>query len=224
MNLKSYSRGIGAGLIVAALVLGLGAKPEKMSDDAVKKRASELGMIESQTLTDLTTSISDTTSTDKDVTVSDDKEDIKSGTEASVSTKTSTGADETGISTDDGKDADVTDTSDKTKPDGPEFKEPDEETVPPIIPEEVTPPPINPLPEDETGFTAGDQGVEIVVIRGDSSVSVARRMYEAELVESAVEFDRYLCENGYDKVICVGTYNIPYGLSFEEMARIITRR
>ncbi len=221
MNLKSYSRGIGAGLIVAALVLGLGAKPEKMSDAAVKKRASELGMIESQTLTDLTTSISDTTSTDKDVTVSDDKEDINSGTETSVSTQTSTGADETGTSTEDGKDTDV---SDKTESDGPEFKEPDEETVPPIIPEEVTPPPINPLPDDEPGFTAGDQGVEIVVIRGDSSVSVARRMYEAELVESAVEFDRYLCENGYDKVICVGTYNIPYGLSFEEMARIITRR
>ena len=224
MNLKSYSRGIGAGLIVAALVLGLGAKPEKMSDAAVKKRASELGMIESQTLTDLTTSISDAASADTDVTVSDDKEDIKSGTETSVSTDSSAGADVTETSADDGKDADVSDTSDKTEQNGPEFKEPDAETVPPIIPEEVTPPPINPLPEDETGFTAGDQGVEIVVIRGDSSVSVARRMYEAELVESAVDFDRYLCENGYDKVICVGTYNIPYGLSFEEMAKIITRR
>ena len=56
------------------------------------------------------------------------------------------------------------------------------------------------------------------------SVSVARRIYEAGLVESAVEFDKYLCDNGYDKVISVGTYNIEYGMDFDEIARVITRK
>ncbi len=65
---------------------------------------------------------------------------------------------------------------------------------------------------------------EFSVMRGDSSVRVARHMFEAGLVESAVEFDEFLCKNGYDHSISVGTYEIPYGLDFETMAKIITRR
>lgn len=49
-------------------------------------------------------------------------------------------------------------------------------------------------------------------------------MFEAGLVESAVEFDKFLCSNGYDHSISVGTYEIEYGLDFETMAKIITRR
>ena len=70
----------------------------------------------------------------------------------------------------------------------------------------------------------GEDGATITVIRGDSSVSVARRLYEAGLVESAVEFDKYLCDNGYDKVISVGTYDIHYGMDFADIAKLITRR
>ena len=62
------------------------------------------------------------------------------------------------------------------------------------------------------------------VMRGDSSVRVARHLFEAGMVESAVEFDKYLCQNGYDHSISVGTYEIAYGLDFETMAKIITRR
>ena len=43
MNLRSYLRGIGAGLIVAALVLGFN-KRTKINDEYVKRRAAELGM------------------------------------------------------------------------------------------------------------------------------------------------------------------------------------
>lgn len=201
MNLKSYSRGIGAGLIVAALVLGVGTKAEKMSDDDVKKRAVELGMIESVALVDINNDTASKTS----VSVEDIKKE-EALPEADVTANEGT----------DVKDSEST----------PEFKEPDEVTVPPIVSveEEITPPPIDPLPEDETGFTEEEDGVEIVVIHGDSSVSVSRRMYEAGLVESAVEFDRFLCENGYDKVVSVGHYKIPFGLSFDEMAQIITGR
>lgn len=207
MNLKSYSRGIGAGLIVAALVLGLGSKPEKMSDSDVKKRAAELGMIESSTLMEMNNEIASTEAS-ASISEEDRMEDV---------------TDETEGNTEETKD-DVS---------GAEFVEPDKETVPPVnvpisLPElednEILPPAINPLPEDESGYTEVADGVEIVVIRGDSSVSVARRMFEAGLVESAVEFDKFLCSNGYDKVISVGTYTIPYGLTFEEMADILTRK
>lgn len=90
--------------------------------------------------------------------------------------------------------------------------------------DDITPPAIDPLPDDETGFTSNGETVEIKVISGDSSVSVSRRLFEAGLVESAVEFDSFLCENHYDKFICVGTYDIEVGSDFETMAKIITRR
>lgn len=205
MNLKSYSRGIGAGLIVAALVLGVGNKVEKMSDADVRKRARELGMIESSTLVDKN---SETLVSTEEVKAEKPKEE-----ENTTSVSEDVSSNEESVLLIDGN--------------APEEKEPDEVTVPPILPEEeeeITPPPINPMPEDETGFTESEDGVEIKVIHGDSSVSVSRRMYEAGLVESAVEFDKYLCEHGYDKVVCVGTYKIPFGLTFDEMAQIITGR
>lgn len=87
-----------------------------------------------------------------------------------------------------------------------------------------TPPSIDPMPEDDTGFTVNEETVEIRVISGDSSVSVSRRVFEAGLVESAVEFDQYLCKEGYDKYICVGTYDIPSNADFETLAKILTRR
>ena len=82
---------------------------------------------------------------------------------------------------------------------------------------------INPLPEGEDGYVAGEETVKITIVRGDSSVSVSRRLFEAGLIESAVEFDQYLCNNGYDKRISVGNYEIPYGLDFEGIAKTIAR-
>ena len=46
MKLRYYLRGLGIGMLVAALVLILSGAGGKMSDEAVKKRASELGMVE----------------------------------------------------------------------------------------------------------------------------------------------------------------------------------
>ncbi len=210
MNLKSYARGIGAGLIVAALVLGIGSKREKLTDEQIKLRATELGMIESSTLTQINTETSSETSTS----VEEVKEEIDKAPETADISDNEQGNKE-----------DITESSSHEPI--PELKEPDEVTVDPILPEpeeEKTPASIDPMPEEETGYTAGDESVTILVVRGDSSVSVARRMYEAGLVDSAVEFDKYLCENGYDKIISVGTYEIAFGLSFEDMAKIITRR
>ena len=76
--------------------------------------------------------------------------------------------------------------------------------------------------EDADG-TEPAETVTITVVKGDSSVSVSRDLEEAGLVESAKDFDRYLCNNGYDKRISVGTYEIPIGTSEEKIAKIITR-
>ncbi len=71
---------------------------------------------------------------------------------------------------------------------------------------------------------APDNGVVTFEVKqGDSSVSVARRAEEMGLVESAVEFDRFLCQNGYDRRISPGSYQISAMASQKEIADKITR-
>ena len=65
--------------------------------------------------------------------------------------------------------------------------------------------------------------VTVSVVSGDSSWSVAKRMEEVGLVDSAKEFDAFLCGNGYDKRISVGTYEISSNATWEDMAKIITK-
>ena len=68
-----------------------------------------------------------------------------------------------------------------------------------------------------------EETITVSVVSGDSSWSVAKRMEEVGLVDSAKEFDAFLCGNGYDKRISVGTYEISSNAAWEDMAKIITK-
>ena len=54
--------------------------------------------------------------------------------------------------------------------------------------------------------------------------SVAREMKEAGIIQNAKKFDNYLIKNGYAKKVYAGTYQIPKGASYYDIARIITRQ
>ena len=65
---------------------------------------------------------------------------------------------------------------------------------------------------------------QITVSSGDGSDTVARKLYEAGLISDASAYDRYLCQNGYDKKICTGVKTIPAGAGEAEIAKILTTR
>ena len=65
---------------------------------------------------------------------------------------------------------------------------------------------------------------QITVSGGDGSDTVARKLYEAGLISDASAYDRYLCQNGYDKKICTGVKTIPAGAGEAEIAKILTTR
>ena len=65
---------------------------------------------------------------------------------------------------------------------------------------------------------------QITVSSGDGSDTVAKKLYEAGLVSDAAAYDRYLCQNGYDKKICTGVKTIPAGAGEAEIAKILTTR
>ena len=89
----------------------------------------------------------------------------------------------------------------------------------PVAPEET---PVS--PKDGNPDTPAGETVTLVIGRGESSTTVSKNLKKAGIVEDAAAFDRFLCNNGYDKKIITGTYEIPYGASEEEIAKIITRK
>lgn len=96
----------------------------------------------------------------------------------------------------------------------------------PVAPEETPEAPEEtPVsPEDGNPDTPTGETVTLVIGRGESSTTVSKNLKKAGIVEDAAAFDRFLCNNGYDKKIITGTYEIPYGASEEEIAKIITRK
>ena len=70
----------------------------------------------------------------------------------------------------------------------------------------------------------GSQNIGTVTIRvdsGDGSLTISRKLEQAGLVSSAFDFDLYLCQNGYDKRLNVGIFEIPVNADHEQMARIL---
>lgn len=188
MKLRTYLRGLGLGLIVAALVTGVGSQ-QTMSDEQIKSRAKELGMMEGHTYlnqVDAAIETEETTETEETAeTVI--VETLES--ESRVELESETAAEETKA----------------------------QETAP-----EAESEPVEESREQPVEDTMAPETVTFQIHSGDSSVSVAKRLAEAGLVEDAKAFDRYLCQNGYDKKIRTGTYEIQSDSSNEEIAKIIT--
>lgn len=197
MKLKYYLRGLGIGILVTAVIMGIASGKRQMTDEEVRARAKELGMVESTVLSH----IADMTQPD--------------GTEP--------------------ENKEVDESEPAAMPEESEAADALEESEPAPMPEESEPEdtpeeggaadtPEESEPEDtpKENDPAESTPVVIVIKSGQSSVSVSRMLAEAGLVKDATAYDKYLCENGYDKKIQTGTYELTAGASEEEITRIIT--
>lgn len=75
----------------------------------------------------------------------------------------------------------------------------------------------------ENGSSSAGEAVTVVIEFGVTSAHVSELLEEAGLVEDAVAFDAYLCNNGYSRKITAGVYEIQPGTSEEEIIEIITK-
>ncbi len=66
--------------------------------------------------------------------------------------------------------------------------------------------------------------VTIEILRGDDSGTVARKLYNAGLVESAAEYDAFLMQHGYDKRLSTGTKIIDASDSWLDIAEKLTNK
>ena len=204
MKLKYYLRGLGIGILVTTVILSLaGVGRKNMTDEEVVKRAKELGMVESTLLSDLP----DQTKTDE-----------VRPTEPEISLQPETSEPEAGPEPEESASTPETPVAPEETPVAPE-ETPEAPKETPVAPEET---PVS--PEDGNPDIPAGETVTLVIGRGESSTTVSKNLKKAGIVEDAAAFDRFLCNNGYDKKIITGTYEIPYGASEEEIAKIITRK
>ena len=189
MNLKYYLRGLGVGIVVTALIMGisLGGKKESLSNEEIKARAKELGMVEAST------------------TLADEL----------------TGAD---------KLPEMEEQQDLAEP-SPVMQQETPQPTPQPTPESTAEPlpeptgqPANQPSESEDPEAISKENKESITIevnKGDGSFTVCKRLEEAGLIASAANFDTFLCENGYDKRIRSGSFEIPADADPEHIARIL---
>lgn len=222
MKLKYFLRGLGSGVVVTALILSIahGGDKETMSDQEIIRRAEQLGMVQQER--DLLTEATKTPTITNEVTPTITGEETdKNFTDdimamATEAAKPSKEAEPT---------KEVTPTKDATSE---EEVTPTKEAEPTkaeatVSPTKAPTPTIEPTKEATPTKAVGEKKV-ITIVSGMWSDQVARELQAMGVVESATEFDQYLVKNGYANRIVVGTFQIPEGASYEEIANIITSR
>lgn len=193
MKRKYYLRGLGTGILVTALILIIASgQKETMTDEEVKARAKELGMVESTLLSDL----ANQTPAAEPETMADPAATAEPETTEEATPEPAAEPETT------------------AEPTPEPTVEPEATAEPATEPKTTAEPTTDPATEQES--------ILITIRSGESSVSVSKALEEAGLVATAQEYDRYLCENGYDKKIRSGEHRIPVGADDAEIAAIIT--
>lgn len=221
MKLKTYLRGLGIGIIVTTIVMAiaLGGKKEKLSDEEIVVRARQLGMVES---------------------VADEQDaEHEKKTESTPEEEAPETKDVTQKDTESGKQEDGKPET-ETKPEQPssmesdetrkqeESKEPEEkpengQEEPEAGSQDIAEGEEKPVDSANNGEVTAGQMVNVSIVSGDDSATVSKRLEELDLVVSATQFDRFLCDNGYAKKLSPGEYEIAIGSSEETIAKIITK-
>jgi hypothetical protein len=232
MNWRFYTRGLGIGIVVTALLLiftevdGVAA----LSDDEIRERARMLGMTESMTLSELDVLENGA----KDEPDDELPTDSATGQEvvatvdpiSDIDPPIDTGSDSTmdfngdDLPTDNGSDS----SNDEEPPT--DNGNQDNDTIPTDNTSIPDPDPVDPIQNVETppdDMIVGGT-VAVQVNSGDDSFRVSSRLEDAGLVESASAYNRFLMDNGYSRSIRVGSHSIPSDADYETIARILTGR
>ena len=197
MKLKYYLRGLGIGIIVTTVILAVSfsKKEIKMSDEEIIARAAQLGMVMQETET---TEQGDTEQ-DPDGTDTGAKTEVVTEQTASELLEERTAAEETAQNTEAAAEdvaAEAQENSANT----------DEETQ----------------AQQEAAGAEDPSGVyRLVIQKGDVCRIVCEKLAENGVISDAETFRQYLSQIGYASNMRVGNYDIPYGLSNEEIAKIL---
>ena len=240
MKLRYYMRGLGIGIFVTAILMALTihGKTERLTDEQIIERAEALGMEMKYSSDVLADTVSENAAEDtKPAELPDQvKEETSLANRLAAEEKTenplldreagSTDSLQQDIYHEDPDAAERTETKTDSSADADSAEESTTEENAADAQDEST-------ADDSDQTTAAGSSEsdtqaagskQITVSSGDGSDAVAKKLYEAGLVSDAAAYDRYLCQNGYDKKICTGVKIIPAGAGEAEIAKILTTR
>lgn len=201
MRLKYYLRGLGIGIVVTAVIMGVSAERQKpvMTDEQIIARAKELGMVEQEgILAEIAgESVAAVDQTEEAKAEAPKQEEAKAEAPKQEEEKAETPKQEEAKAEAPGQE--------EEKAEMPKTETADQETA----------------KQETVQKTAS---VVVSIYPGEGSYTVSRKLAALGLVESADIYDKFLCQNGYDKKLCTGNYTITEGATADEIARILTKR
>ncbi len=78
-------------------------------------------------------------------------------------------------------------------------------------------------PEETDETTINDTTMKLEIISGMVSHDIASLLKKNKIIDDANQFETYLEENGYSKRIQLGVFELKTGMSYKEIAKIITK-
>lgn len=189
------------GILIASIVLIISfhLKGGLMTDEKAMQRASELGMVMTDETEDNTENMENTqadTEEAKPVMKQDTQSEAKEDTQKAVKEKETQKETEVSSEKESEKKEDKSDKKSDKKSDEKSDKKSDS--------------------EDET--------IKFKVSKGEVCRIIAENLYNKGLVDDAESFRKYMQDNGYDNMICVGEYELKKGMSYKEIAKKLTTR
>lgn len=207
MRIRMYLRGLGIGIVVTALIMGITAsRKPAMTDEEIKAKAAAMGMVEQDSVL-------------KPVIIEDTPEDdpvTETSEEAPATEATEEASEEASVTEPPAEEA----TKEDAKEAGPgEEEEKAEEPAAEDAPEEAA----ESTPSATDGSNVKTSGTFTLEIAGGyGSEQVCALLEKGGMIRSASDFDKYLCDHGYDHRIRTGKYTISAGADYETIAKTIT--
>ena len=218
MKLKYYLRGLGIGIVVTAIIMSFTKKPEELTDAQIKIRAAQLGMVEESVLADIPQTDKASAEDNKD-NLSDVKQESENTEETIVNEEKDAENIEEVVDNaeQDAENAEeVVDNAEQSAENAEEVVDNAEQGAENISET------VNDLEQDDVSNNEQVESYIVISIKsGNGSEIVSQRLYEAGLVNSPAEYNKFLVKNGYDRRLRVGNHEIPVGATEEEMAKIL---
>lgn len=225
MNLKYYLRGLGVGIVVTSLILGigLGSRKETLSNEEIKERARELGMVEESITVAEAAAQKEEEAQEAEVTVAPvPEENAESDAEPIVNAApgvssepevSSEPAVSTGAAPEASEKPNVSAASEPAASTAPEAGATPEAGVKPVADEA----------EEDNGTAPEKEIVDITINPGEGSYVISQKLEQSGLIDDAAEYDAYLCDNGFHTKLRAGVHKIPMGSTREEIAKLLCR-
>ncbi len=225
MNLKYYLRGLGLGIVMAAIVLGITASGKKaaLTKEEIVAKAKDFGMVEEE---ELKKQLEDARAETEQRVKEEAMAEYSAAHEESSSMEAGdSGLDAQGMEDGQAEESEQEETPEKE--DGQAGESEQEET-----PEEEAGQAGESEQEETLEKEDGSEGNEadeekqtvFIVKKGESPYSIGKRMEEEGLLPKDAGFDRYLVDHGFDTKVVAAEYVIPADADMETIAKIITKQ